>query len=326
MTLSSTSLKPAELSPTEFGTTEFSSTEFSSIAFGPIGVSHATPMLVGEGPLWHPAQQVLYWVDIAGRALHQFNPASGQHQQWAMPSEPACLAWCPDGLIVAQRSGFFHFNSSTGQLTDIAAAPYDQSKIRCNDGRCDGAGRFWVGTIYEPRDQAHAELLCLERGQLRQVWHGGSTVANGLAFSSDQRTLFQADTTSHQIRRHSFDLASGQVGPAQLLRQYSSVKDQSYIGRPDGAAVDSEGAYWSAMFEGGRILRLAPTGEILQTLMLPVRCPTMIAFGGVDLKTLYITSASQNRSAQELAEYPLSGCVLSVPVSIAGRAEFVYQP
>jgi sugar lactone lactonase YvrE len=137
--------------------------------------------------------------------------------------------------------------------------------------------------------------------------------------------MFQADTTSHQIRRHRFDTASGTLGPAQLLRQYSTVKDQSYIGRPDGAAVDSEGAYWSAMFEGGRILRLSPDGEILQTLLLPVRCPTMIAFGGADLKTLYITSASQNRSNEELAQYPWSGCVLSVSVSVAGRAEFAYQ-
>ncbi|MEN9868541.1 MAG: hypothetical protein RL748_4131 [Pseudomonadota bacterium] len=299
--------------------------QFQQVEFGPIKLLHATPMQVGEGPLWHPAQQVLYWVDIAGRALHQFDPASGQHQQWAMPSEPACLAWCADGLIVAQRSGFCHFNSHTGTLTDIAAAPYEQSKIRCNDGRCDAAGRFWVGTIYEPRDLPNAELLCLERGQLRQVRHGGSTVSNGLAFSIDQGTMFQADTTSHQIRRHRFDTASGTLGPAQLLRQYSTVKDQSYIGRPDGAAVDSEGAYWSAMFEGGRILRLSPDGEILQTLLLPVRCPTMIAFGGADLKTLYITSASQNRSNEELAQYPWSGCVLSVSVSVAGRAEFAYQ-
>lgn len=319
--MTSSTLHPAGLGPTEFDPTRFKPVEFGSIQ-----VVHATPMLVGEGPLWHPAQQVLYWVDIAGRALHQYNPANGQHQQWSMPSEPACLAWCFDGVIVAQRSGFFHFNNHSGNLTEIAAARYDQSKIRCNDGRCDGAGRFWVGTIYEPRDLPNAELLCLERGQLRQVWHGGSTVANGLAFSSDQSTMFQADTTSHQIRRHAFKLETAELGPAQLLRQYSTVKDASYIGRPDGAAVDSEGAYWSAMFEGGRILRLTPDGEILQTLMLPVRCPTMIAFGGTDLKTLYITSASQNRSAAELAEYPLTGCVLSVQLSVAGRAEFAYQP
>lgn len=304
-------------------------TQFSHVETGPISVLHATPMLVanlvGECPLWHPQQQVLYWVDIPGRALHQFNPATQQHQQWAMPTEPACLAWCEDGLIVAGRSGFAHFDNRTGVITDIAGAPYDQSKIRCNDGRCDAAGRFWVGTIYEPRDQAHAEMLCLERGHLRQVWHGGMTVSNGLAFSPDQTTLFHADTTSHQIRRHDFDVTTGTVGPARLLHQFSTVKDQNYAGRPDGAAVDSEGAYWSAMFEGGRIHRLTPEGEILQVIELPVRCPTMLAFGGPDLKTIYITSASQNRPAPEMAQYPLSGCILSMQVSVAGRAEFGYR-
>lgn len=298
---------------------------FSKVEFGPVGVVYATPMLVGECPLWHPVQRRLYWVDIPGKALHQFDPATELHQQWAMSSEPACLAWCNDGLIIARRDGFVHFNSQTGTVTGIAPAPYDQTRIRCNDGRCDAAGRFWVGTIYEPRDQTHAEMLCLERGKLRQVWHGGMTVSNGLAFSPDQTTLFHADTTSHQIRRHDFNGLTGTVGPAHVLHQFSTVKDTGYLGRPDGAAVDSEGAYWSAMFEGQRLLRLNPNGEILQTLALPVRCPTMLAFGGEDLKTLYITSASQNRSSAELGQYPLSGCVLGIPVSVAGRAEFAYQ-
>jgi sugar lactone lactonase YvrE len=114
------------------------------------------------------------------------------------------------------------------------------------------------------------------------------------------------------------------VGNGRLFKQFSTDKSNNYGGRPDGAAVDSEGAYWCAMYEGGRLLRLAPTGEILQEISLPVRCPTMVAFGGNDLKTLYITTARHNRQTMELAEFPLSGYVLKMDVDVPGRIEPAY--
>jgi sugar lactone lactonase YvrE len=117
------------------------------------------------------------------------------------------------------------------------------------------------------------------------------------------------------------------VSHPQRFQQFSTDKAASdYGGRPDGAAVDSEGAYWCAMFEGGRILRFAPGGELLREVKLPLRCPTMVAFGGDDLRTLYITSASHKRSPEELARYPLTGRVLALRVDVAGRPEPEYQP
>ena len=109
-----------------------------------------------------------------------------------------------------------------------------------------------------------------------------------------------------------------------MLHQFSTDKLNNYGGRPDGAAVDSEGNYWCAMYEGGRILCLSPQGDILSEIALPVRCPTMVAFGGDDLRTLYITTVSKNRPAAELEQYPLSGCLLSVHVDVAGLPEHVY--
>jgi sugar lactone lactonase YvrE len=305
-----------------------SASNFTRVECGPpvaLLPAQAAPMQVGECPLWHPQQQALYWVDIPARTVHRHDPANGIHQSWLMPSDAAALAWVAEGVIVALRSAFVHLNSSSGHISKIADVPYNQSKIRCNDGKVDALGRFWVGTLYEPRDLQAAEMLCLAQGRVRQVWQGGMTVSNGLAFARDGLSLWHADTTSHQIRRHALDLDAATVGSAQLVHQFSSVKDDSYGGRPDGAAFDSEGAYWSAMFEGGRLLRIAPDGSILQEVTLPVRCPTMPAFGGADFKTLYITSASQNRSAAELAQYPLSGQVLCMRVSVAGLAEPAYR-
>jgi sugar lactone lactonase YvrE len=293
----------------------------------PIEVAYAVPMAVGECPLWHAAEAALYWVDIDAFTVHRLEPASGEHRSWVLATEPASLAiHAGGGLMVAMRSGFAHLDTVSGALTPVADAPYDVATTRFNDGRVDAAGRFWVGTLYEPRDKQAAQMFCLQRGKVRQIWSGGMTVSNGLAFSPDQRSLYHADTTTHRIDRYGFDLATGELSAPERFQQFSTDRANNYGGRPDGAAVDSEGAYWSAMFEGGRLLRFAANGALLQEVKLPLRCPTMMAFGGADLRTLYITSASHKRSAEERAQYPLTGCVLSMRVDVPGRLENTYLP
>ncbi|MDB5909875.1 MAG: gluconolactonase [Massilia sp.] len=291
-------------------------------------VAFGEPMAVGECPLWNPRESCLYWVDIDGFAVHRLDPANGAHRSWSMDSEPSALALhAGGGLVVARRSGLVHLDIDSGALTPIAAAPFEPATTRFNDGRADPAGRFWVGTLYEPRDRQAAEMFCLERGQLRRVWSGGMTVSNGLAFSPDQRHMYHSDTTTHRIDRYAFDAASGEVSDVMPFQRFPADKAAAnYGGRPDGAAVDSEGAYWCAMFEGGRLLRFAPDGTLLREVRVPLRCPTMIAFGGADLRTLYITSASHKRPAEERAQYPLSGCVLSLRVDVAGLPEPLYLP
>jgi sugar lactone lactonase YvrE len=229
------------------------------------------------------------------------------------------------GLIVAMRSGLATLDTDSGALTMFANAPYDPGRERFNDGRCDAAGRFWVGTLYEPRDQPSAVLYVLERGTMRDSGKR-ATVSNGVAFSPDNRTLYHSDTTSHSINAYDYDVATGAIGNGRLMHRFSSERGPDYGGRPDGAAVDSQGNYWCAMYEGGRLLQLAPTGAILREILLPVRCPTMMAFGGIDLRTLYITTVSSKRSADELAACPLSGCVLSLRVDVPGLAEHPYIP
>lgn len=285
-----------------------------------------TPMQLGECPVWHPDESALYWIDIPGQAVHSFSLGNSQHRSWALPSEPGCLARSTGGkMIVAMRSGIALLDTASGALTPVTDAPYDPAFMRFNDGRCDAAGRLWVGTLYEPRDKAAASLYCVERGAIRNVGNP-VTVSNGVAFSLDRRTLFHADTTAHRITAYEFDLSSGQVGAGKVFKQFSTDKTYNYGGRPDGAAVDSEGAYWCAMYEGGRLLRLSPSGEILREIALPVRCPTMVAFGGADLKTLFVTTGRHNRSDEELQKLPLSGCVLTMQVDVAGCVEPAYLP
>jgi sugar lactone lactonase YvrE len=225
---------------------------------------------------------------------------------------------------VALRSGLALLDTTSGELRHLADPPYDPAKLRFNDGRCDSAGRLWVGTIYEPRDQPLGALFRVERGKITDSGNRVTT-SNGVAFSPDNRTLYHADTKEHRIMAYDFDPANGAIGAGRLFKQFSDDKINNYGGRPDGAAVDSEGAYWCAMYEGGRILRLAPSGETLAEIALPLRCPTMIAFGGADLRSLYITSARRNRPPAELEQYPLSGHLLSLRVEVPGLHEPAYQ-
>jgi sugar lactone lactonase YvrE len=280
------------------------------------------PSLLGESPFWHPDEAALYWCDIPGKTLNRYVPATGAHRLWDLDSEPGCCAPLPGGdLLLARRDGLFRFDPRTGQGKRLAPPPYDPKTERFNDGKADPQGRLWVGTIYDPRTEPKAALYRWAAGALvRQA--AGITVSNGLAFSPDGATMYWSDTAAHQIYAFDFDAVGGtlsrQRSYAQFPPKIPGMDLNDYGGRPDGAAVDSEGAYWVAMFEGQRLLRLAPDGSVLQTLPLPVRCPTMPCFGGADLRTLYVTTARSNRPADELAAQPLAGCVLQMRVDVPG--------
>ncbi|RZI39891.1 SMP-30/gluconolactonase/LRE family protein [Herbaspirillum sp. HC18] len=284
------------------------------------------PMQLGECPLWHPQEEALYWIDIAGHAVHRFQPSTSEHRTWHLPSEPGCIAWSTGGgLIVAMRSGLAMLDTVSGDLVDLAKAPYDTARLRFNDGRCDAVGRLWVGTLYDPRDQQLGSLFCVEQGRIRDAGLP-ATVSNGVAFSTDSKTLYHTDTTAHRITVYDYDVTSGHVSNGRMFRQFSADKTRNYGGRPDGAAVDSENAYWCAMYEGGRILRISSDGDILREIQLPVRCPTMVAFGDPDFRTLFITTARRNRADEEIRQHPLSGCVLRLRVDVPGCAEAPYRP
>ena len=280
------------------------------------------PCLLGESPMWHPREQALYWCDIPGRRLHRLDPATGARQQWDFPVEPACVApRLEGGLLLGMRDGLWRFDPATGQRHRLAAPPYDPATERFNDGKCDPQGRFWVGTIYEPRDPALAALYCWEQGALTRR-ADGITVSNGLAWGLDGRTMYWSDTKAHTVYAFDFDPSDGGLSARRTFATFPPKQPgqslDTYGGRPDGAAVDTEGCYWVAMFEGQRVLRLSPRGEVLREVRLPVRCPTMPCFGGADLKTLYITTARENRPAAELALQPLAGCVLALEVAVPG--------
>jgi sugar lactone lactonase YvrE len=287
-----------------------------------VRVAVAAASLLGESPVWHPREQVLYYADIPGHRLQRFDPKSGDLQHWQFETDVASLAPLMNGsLLLAMRDGLWHFDPASGERRRVAEPGYDPTVERFNDGKCDPQGRFWVGTIYEPREPPLATLDCFARGKLVKKLDG-MTVVNGIAWSPDGRTMHWSDTKAHTIYAADFDPPSGALSRQRVFKRFEARQPgqslDGYGGRPDGAAMDVEGCYWAAMFEGQRIVRLSPAGEVLQEVQLPVRCPTMPCFGGPDLKTLYITTSREKRPAAELIEQPYAGCVLALEVDVPG--------
>ena len=288
-----------------------------------------TPCQLGESPFWHPHEQMLYWVDIPGKKIQRANVYLGSVESWDLPTEPGCIAPAASGgLVMALRHGVFRARTWGGPLQHIATLDYDPSRMRANDGKCDALGRFWIGTVDESRQAHDAALYCLDgRGggtaTLSQKV-GPASTANGLAWSPDGRTLYWADTPAHVVWAWDFEPDSCTLGQRRTFHQFGpkptgwQFDQPSYQGRPDGAAVDIEGNYWVAMFEGRRLCQFAADGRLLAELPAPLQCPTMPCFGGDDLRTLYLTSACYHRSADELQAFPLSGCVLSMRVEVPG--------
>jgi sugar lactone lactonase YvrE len=291
-------------------------------AVSPFQALPVAPSLLGESPFWHPDEAALYWCDIPGKALNRWHPGTAAHRVWHFDTEPGCAAPLPGGdLLLAMRDGLFRFSPASGQRQRLAPPPYDPAQERFNDGKADPQGRLWVGTIFEPRHPAAAALHRWANGHLQRM-AGDVTVSNGLAFSPDGRTLYWADTPQHRVMAYDFDPALGTLSRPRVFQQFVPKQPGQdlahYAGRPDGAAVDAEGAYWCAMFEGQQLLRIAPDGRVLQALPLPVRCPTMPCFGGPDLRTLFVTTSRERRPADELAAQPWAGCVLHTRVAVPG--------
>lgn len=306
---------------------------------------------LAESPLWDAQRQAWFWMDIDQHQIHQHNIRADNdatHRVWQLPLEArydiGAIALADNGdLMLALRAGIASFNPDEAPKNispEIRIpAPYDTSTTRFNDGGVDAQGRWWIGSLYAPKTYAGAHLFCLEHGVLKPILgelaniepykNWGITTANGWAMSPDGTTMYHADTQAHTVYRYDFD-ASAPVETALSNRTVffqtldTRDTDAPYQGRPDGAAVDSEGNYWLALYEGAAIVKIAPNGNVVQKIPLPAKAPTMLCFGGSDLKTLIITTAG-NRPESELAHYPTNGHILTLKSDTAGLAPQRYR-
>ncbi|MFQ3789413.1 SMP-30/gluconolactonase/LRE family protein [Halomonas sp. A29] len=285
-----------------------------------IEVAVKLDMSLGESPVWSVERQTLYWTDINNGHVYAWRPQQGgAPTRTELGEKVGCVAFDEAGLVVAAASGILRLPAS-GEPERLAGNPEWRQAgqgNRFNDGRCDAAGRLWVGTIASDEASLTAALYCLDRGELSRRL-SGIGISNGLAFSLDRRWLYHTDSLSRRILRYSFDVDSGMLGEGET---WVDLETLGLPGVPDGAAVDSEGCYWSALYDGGRVVRFSPEGELVAEHEVPCPHPTMVAFGGRDLRTLYITTATQHLDAEGKERWPLAGSLLQMQTGVAGLAE-----
>lgn len=276
---------------------------------------------VGESPVWSTSQQALYWVDIEGRQIRRCQPGSGT-ESWTLPERVGCIALAEDGCVVAaMESGIAAVTLHEQGLVELewlASIDHPVPNMRFNDGRCDAAGRLWVGTMVMDMSLASSQggLYCLDERGLTGPYVNELITPNGLGFSPDQQTLYLSDSHPQvqKIWAFDFDLASGTLSNRRLF-----VDMLAFPGRPDGAAVDAAGHYWICGNDAGQIHCFEPDGKLLCSLAVPFPKPSMCAFGGARLDTLFVTSIQPADSAQDASG--LSGRLLAIDPAAVGQPE-----
>lgn len=267
---------------------------------------------LGEGPRWQAAEARLYWVDIARRELHRFDPGTGLDEVRVFDQPIGCFAFRKaGGLLLAMKDGFATLDS-----WDADPEPFGEQVLagrddyRFNDGRTDPWGRFWAGSVDMTKQTGEAALYRLDPdGEVTWI-EGEMLTCNGAAFNSDATRFTHANTPSHALRI--YEVVDRKLTHRRTFHQWPIGQ-----GRPDGGSFDEEGFYWTALFDGGRVARLSPDGEIVEEVHLPISRPTMIAFGGDDRRTAYVTSARKEGE-------PLSGGVFSFRVTASGVPEWPF--
>ncbi|RDJ20202.1 SMP-30/gluconolactonase/LRE family protein [Bosea caraganae] len=275
----------------------------------------------GEGPVWDGKAQALWWTDIPGKRLHRLDPSSGAHRIFAMPGRVGCFALREaGGLVLAMEQGFATFDPESGAVEILSEPEAGLANHRFNDGRCDPAGRFLAGSMNMAKAAVSGQLWRLDPDKAVTRVAGGVTIANGLAFSPDGKRMYWSDSPAEKVYVFDYDLDTGTPSNQRLFLEKGPAP-----GRPDGAAVDADGCYWSARWVGNAVVRFTPEGKIDRTIKLPVSRVTMCAFGGPDLRTLYITTACEGMTAEELAAEPLAGGVFVAEPGVQGLPEPSFQ-
>ena len=271
--------------------------------------------ILGESPLWDERAACLWWIDIRQPAIRRLDPASGAVRSWPLPALVGSIALVDDGrLLVALPQQLALFDPTTGALHPFIEPPPMPPGHRFNDGRCDRRGRFWVGSIHNITRDPEGVLYCVEGRSMRAV-REGICIPNSLAFSPDGRTMYFADSLRYEAYAYPYDEEHGQMGPQRVLATTTPP------GFPDGSTVDAQGFLWNAQFNAGCLVRYAPDGRVDRVVPVPVPRPTCCAFGGPDLDVLYVTTASQHMTPEELEALPLAGALLCLDVGVRGMPE-----
>lgn len=277
------------------------------------------PCDLGEGPLWHPVRQTLFWFDITGRRL--LGRGIGQSPDglcaWQFDERHSAAGWIDrDHLLIASETGLWRFDIPTGSRSLVTPLEADNPVTRSNDGRADPHGGFWIGTMGKRAEHAAGSIWRWYRGELRRLFTG-LTIPNSICFTPDGQSAFFSDTKIAQVMRVALDARGWPCAEPEIFL------DLSVEGlNPDGAVIDAQGVLWIAQWGASRVAAYGPDGRFIRAIAIDaphVSCP---AFGGKDLTDLFVTTAREGIEAVGgLAAAPLSGQLFRAPNITPGHPE-----
>lgn len=265
---------------------------------------------LGEGPLWHPKRDQLFWFDINNKQM--LSRTGTQTHVWQFDEHVSAAGWVDDHrLLIASETALFLFDLETGTQEDLAPLEANMPHTRSNDGRADPWGGFWIGTMGKQAQSGAGSIYRYYRGTLTRLY-SDITISNAICFSPDHQFAYYTDTPTRVIMRQPLD---GQGWPIGAATPFVDLRDDGL--NPDGAVVDAHGYVWNAQWGASQLSRYTPQGALDMRIQLPTRQPSCPAFGGTDLKTLFCTSATENLDGASNVD----GTVQSVQLSIQGQAE-----
>jgi sugar lactone lactonase YvrE len=273
---------------------------------------------LGESPQWVAATGELFWVDFFGPTIRRLSP-DGTRKDWTLPgfTNIGSVVPCADGrLIAGVDNGLYFFDPRDGKLTPFADPNEGRAELVYNDAKVDRHGNYWVGNFDATEQAPRGIFYVLTRQGKWKIGDSGFTVCNGPTFSPRGDVLYFSDSNGRQSLAYDLDPATGALTRRRVFQKYTQ-----HDGLPDGCCVDEEGCVWLAMYDGGKVFRLSPEGERLETWSLPARNITSVCLGGKDLRTLFVTSAQLADDGNASA-----GAVFAAEVEVPGIPETPFQP
>ncbi|GHA10738.1 gluconolaconase [Devosia pacifica] len=272
---------------------------------------------LGEGPFWHPDRQELFWFDIDAQRLFAADENGEIRNSWAFPESAAAAAIIDaDTLAIATETGLKRLDLKSGEISLIVEIEADDPKNRANDSRVHPSGAFWIGTMRKEEDAAAGNVYHYRAGAVNRII-SNVKIPNATCFTPDGTRAYFADTPTGRIMTTETDPDTGM--PTGEWKEFADCRD--HRGSPDGAVVDSEGYVWSARWGGHCVVRHAPDGSVDRIVEVPASQVTCPAFGGKDLKTLYVTTARKTLSDEQMAAEPHAGGIFAINVDVAGQTE-----
>jgi len=286
-------------------------------------VAYPSSDLLGEGPVWSEERKSLFWVDIEGQILHELKWPEKKAQLWCMPQMMGMVALeSRNKVILALQDGIALYDLQKKELVWLKHLEKEITANRPNDGKCDAAGRLWLGTMDCHCNSKAGSLYCID-GRLNIIKKLSSlTIANGMAWSIDSKRMYFTDSATYKVDSYLFDVHTGNI----KFERTAIVIDEK-LGMPDGMSIDEEGMLWIAHWNGFAVRRWDPaTGRLLDVIKLPVPQVTSCSFGGNNLDELFITTAKTGLSKEQLEQYPLSGNLFVRMLTVKGipPAKFIF--